>query len=63
VAEHQSAGEIQTLRIEDEDGFATEWEWPEGRSLLGHGDFIGLFEAQHDAAREAWLSGSSGGEG
>lgn len=50
--------EAMTLRIEDDDGFATEWEWPSDRLLLGHGDFLGLFEAQHDAARHAWLTGT-----
>lgn len=41
----------QTLRIEDDDGFVTEWQWPSDRLVLANSDFIALFEAQHDAMR------------
>lgn len=39
-----------TIRIEDDDGFVTEWPWPD-RMLLANGDFVAVIEALHDAQR------------
>lgn len=46
-------GGRSVLRIEDEDGFVTEWPWPNDRSLLANGDFFGLLEGEHDKLRAA----------
>lgn len=40
------------LIIEDDDGFKTEWPWPEDASLLAHTDFIALHETQHEILRQ-----------
>lgn len=42
-----------TIRIEDDDGFATEWQWPDDRMLLANGDFVAVVQALHDAQRVA----------
>lgn len=39
------------LRIEDDDGFVTEWPWPDDRLLIANSDFLGMFEAAHEAHR------------
>lgn len=44
---------MTTIRIEDEDGFATEWPWPDDSTVLHGHKFVAMFEALHDAAREA----------
>lgn len=43
---------MNVLVIEDDDGFRTEWPWPEGRLILANTDFVTLCEQQHDALRE-----------
>lgn len=39
------------LRIEDDDGFATEWPWPEGVSMLHGAAFVANFQQLHDQSR------------
>lgn len=36
------------LTIEDDDGFKTEWPFPEGSSLLHQTDYIAMCEIMHD---------------
>lgn len=40
------------LTIEDDDGFKTQWPWPEQRLMLANADFVSLCEAQHDALKQ-----------
>jgi hypothetical protein len=42
---------VSTVKIEDDDGFTTEWAWPEGRSLLANADWFAIIEAEHDRLR------------
>jgi hypothetical protein len=39
------------LVIEDDDGFRTEWPWPDGLTMLANSEFVKICEAQHDALR------------
>lgn len=36
------------LVIEDDDGFRTEWPWPEGKTILGNREFFAICEKEHD---------------
>lgn len=42
---------MSVLEIEDDDGFKTEWPWPDDQLALANGSFIAMFEAAHDEAR------------
>lgn len=42
---------MDAITIEDEDGFRTEWPWPEGKTMLGNASFVDLCVTQHDVAR------------
>lgn len=48
---------MNTLTIEDEDGFRTDWPWPEDKSLLHNASFVEMCEMQHDAMRLQWERG------
>lgn len=41
------------LTIEDDDGFVTQHEWPEGASILADANrtFFAIFEREHDRQR------------
>ncbi len=45
---------MTTMTIEDEDGFWTEWEWPDDRLALASSDFVAGFERQHEVLRADW---------
>lgn len=42
-----------TIRFEDDDGFTTEWPWPDSTSLLHGAKFAAAMETLHDQARAA----------
>jgi hypothetical protein len=48
----EDGGEMSTLVIEDDDGFRTEWPWPDDKLALANASFIEMFEVAHDRLRE-----------
>lgn len=50
--EEPEAADEDVITIKDDDGFTTTWPWPKNKTILGNADFVGVFEALHDAQRE-----------